>query len=71
VTQIKNNKETNNLTLTLLAWTKWWASASASKWRMGFNSAFKGLTMEMDPAKNMKTKHQGIILPGFIFIDKL
>ena len=30
------------LTLTLLKWTKWWAPASASKWRMGFNSAFKG-----------------------------
>ena len=34
------------LTLTLLTWTKWWARASASKWRMGFNSAFKGLILE-------------------------
>jgi hypothetical protein len=33
------------LTLIPLKWTKWWASASASKWRMGFNSAFKGLTL--------------------------
>jgi hypothetical protein len=33
------------LTLILLTSTKWWASASASKWRMGFNSAFKGLTI--------------------------
>jgi hypothetical protein len=24
-------------------WTKWWAPASAGKWRMGFNLAFKGL----------------------------
>ena len=32
-----------DLTLTLLTWTKWWAPASASKWQMGFNSAFKGL----------------------------
>ena len=31
------------LTLNLLTWTKWWAPASASKWHMGFNSAFKGL----------------------------
>jgi hypothetical protein len=31
------------LTLILLTWTKWWVPASASKWRMGFNSAFKGL----------------------------
>jgi hypothetical protein len=32
-----------DLTLILLTWTKWWAPASASKWRVGFNSAFKGL----------------------------
>jgi hypothetical protein len=31
------------LTLTLLTWTKWRAPTSYSKWRMGFNSAFKGL----------------------------
>jgi hypothetical protein len=31
------------LTFNLLTWTKWWAPASASKWRMEFNSAFKGL----------------------------
>jgi hypothetical protein len=30
------------LTLILLTSTKWWAPASTSKWRMGFNSAFKG-----------------------------
>jgi hypothetical protein len=28
-----------------LTLTKWWAPAGASKWRMGFNSAFKGLRM--------------------------
>jgi hypothetical protein len=32
------------VTLILLTSTKWWAPASASKWQMGFNSAFKGLT---------------------------
>jgi hypothetical protein len=31
------------LTLILLTCTKWWAPTSASKWRMGFNSAFKRL----------------------------
>ena len=31
------------LTLTLLTWTIWRAPTNASKWRMGFNSAFKGL----------------------------
>ena len=29
--------------LTLLTWTIWRAPTNASKWRMGFNSAFKGL----------------------------
>ena len=32
------------LTLILLTWTIWRAPTNASKWRMGFNSAFKGLT---------------------------
>jgi hypothetical protein len=32
------------LTLILLTSTKWWTPARASKWRMGFNSAFKGLS---------------------------
>ena len=32
------------LTLILLTWTKWRATTNASKWRMGFNSAFKALT---------------------------
>ena len=32
-----------SLTVTLLTWTKWWVPASASKWQMEFNSAFKGL----------------------------
>ena len=31
------------LTLTLLTWRKWWTPNNASKWQMGFNSAFKGL----------------------------
>jgi hypothetical protein len=35
--------ETRPLTHILLTSTKWWAPASASKWRLGFNSAFKGL----------------------------
>ena len=33
------------LTLTLLTWTIWWAPTNASKWQLGFNSAFKGLTI--------------------------
>jgi len=30
-------------TLILLMWRIWWAPNNASKWQMGFNSAFKGL----------------------------
>ena len=33
------------LTLCLLTWTIWRAPTNVSKWRMGFNSAFKGLNM--------------------------
>ena len=33
-----------SLTLTLLTWRIWWAPNNASRWQMGFNSAFKGLT---------------------------
>jgi hypothetical protein len=46
------------LTFSLLTWTKWWAPTNASKWRMGFNSAFKGLilyTTKRPTAKNFRT----------------
>jgi len=33
----------NALTLTLLTWRIWRVPNNASKWQMGFNSAFKGL----------------------------
>ena len=33
----------NDLTLILLTWRKWLTPNNASKWQMGFNSAFKGL----------------------------
>ena len=33
----------NDLTLILLTWRKWWTPNNATKWQMGFNSAFKGL----------------------------
>jgi hypothetical protein len=32
--------------LYLLTWRIWWAPNNASKWQMGFNSAFKGLSQE-------------------------
>jgi len=33
----------NSLTLILLTCRIWWAPNNASRWQMGFNSAFKGL----------------------------
>ena len=36
-------QETTDLTFILLTWRIWWAPNNASKWQMGFNSAFKGL----------------------------
>ena len=41
------------LTLILLTWTIWRASTNASKWRMGFNSAFKRLKTQFVP----RSKH--------------
>ena len=36
---------TSCLTLILLMWRIWWAPNNASRWQMGFNSAFKGLML--------------------------
>ena len=41
--QLQPNSDSIILTLILLTWTIWRAPNNASKWRMGFNSAFKGL----------------------------
>ena len=39
-----NSRECHRvLTLIMLTWTIWRAPTNASKWRMGFNSAFEGL----------------------------
>jgi len=34
-----------SLTIILLMWTIWWAPNNASKWQMGFISAFEGLKL--------------------------
>jgi hypothetical protein len=36
-------RRVNDFTLILLTWRKWSTPNNASKWQMGFNSAFKGL----------------------------
>jgi len=42
---VKITPTASDITLTLnpLTWKIWWAPNNASKWQMGFNSAFKGL----------------------------
>ena len=40
-------EEYRSLTLILLMWRIWWAPNNASKWQMGFNSAFKGLSTSL------------------------
>jgi len=40
---VPKHVKTMSLTLTLLTWRMWWALNNASRWQMGFNSAFKGL----------------------------
>jgi len=44
------------LTLNPLTWRIWWAPNNASRWQMGFNSAFKGL--------NANSLQQGVFLCG-------
>ena len=43
------------LTLILLTWTIWRAPTNASKWRTGFNSAFKGLKKQRNIGKVFAT----------------
>jgi len=52
------------LTLILLTWRIWWAPNNASKWQIGFNSAFKGI-------KPWFTRRQLILLQWFCFISHL
>jgi len=45
----------SSLTLTLLTWRIWWAPNNASKWQMGFSSAFKGLIINTTGMTNLMT----------------
>ena len=41
--------EVSDLTLVLLTWRIWWVPNNASRWQMGFNSAFSPLNAELNP----------------------
>ena len=43
--RIPKQKPSLSLTLILLRWRIWWAPDNATKWQMGYNSAFKWLIM--------------------------
>jgi hypothetical protein len=45
-------------------WKIWWASNNASKWQMGFNSAFKGLTGRVCVKHKITLEMCGYKIPG-------
>jgi len=49
VLEVGDTNKFNPLTLILLTLRIWWAPNNASKWPMGFNSAFRGLNAELNP----------------------
>ena len=59
------------LTFTLLTWTKWWPPASASKWRMGFSSAFKGLSEGGAAILQALNRNHHMAILGIKFIKPL
>jgi len=44
------------LTLNPLTWKIWWAPNNASRWQMGFNSAFKGLSYISNSGPDLATR---------------
>jgi hypothetical protein len=61
-----SSQRVNDLTLILLTWRNWWTPNNASKWQMGFNSAFKGL-MYSNNRTGRLSKNQKIIYIYFNF----
>ena len=53
------------LTLILLTWNIGWVPNNASKWQMGFNSAFKGLTSSSSSGSIVGTLGQQTSQPGW------
>ena len=51
---------TQTLTLTLLTYRLWWAPNNASRWQMGFNSAFKGLNCWIISVRNFRNITAGL-----------
>ena len=47
ITRTILGEQYRSLTLIVLTWRIWWAPNNASKWLMGFNLAFKGLSSSL------------------------
>jgi hypothetical protein len=56
---LESDQITSSLTLILLTWKIWWAPNNASKWKMGFNSVFKGLNKTLGDGEWVIESHQG------------
>ena len=56
----------NALTLILLTWRIWWATNNASRWQMGFNSAFKELIKISYNVKPTNTQMLFIYWHGYV-----
>jgi len=54
------------LTLNPLTWKIWWAPNNASRWQMGFNSAFKGLKYEKRKYQPILFTKKHNLMPRFI-----
>ena len=70
---VANHTFIRHLTFTLLVWTIWWGPNNASKWRMVFNSAFKGLKNSLwNLNKIAKRAFRYVIyrpLPGVLYLQ--
>ena len=56
------------LTLILLTWRIWRAPNNASKWQMGFNLAFKGLTIHFHLVLRLRVRGAMPLLPLYTFV---
>jgi len=65
------------LTLILLTWRIWCSPSNASKWQLGFNSAFKGLNSLQNKLRDLKAflpkvgRRRGLINAGISILKVL
>jgi len=57
------------LTLILLTWRIWWVPNNASRWQMGFNSAFKGLKQPIRDLHRALRKFRFVLIRSWFRIS--